>query len=57
MISLIMRPTLRHLFERTEFLGLSARVAKVLDEVGGQKIRIASQPDEDTLLALLSLPR
>jgi len=57
MISLIIRPTLRHLFERTEFLGLSARVAKVLDEVGGQKIRIASQPDEDTLLALLSLPR
>ncbi|RWD59632.1 MAG: uroporphyrinogen-III synthase [Mesorhizobium sp.] len=56
-IRLIMRPTLRHLFERTEFLTLSARVAKALEGVGGAKVRIAAQPGEDALLALLSLPR
>ncbi|MET3597002.1 MULTISPECIES: uroporphyrinogen-III synthase [Mesorhizobium] len=54
---LIRRPALRGLFENAEFLALSARVAKALAEVGGQKVRIASQPDEDALLALLSLPR
>lgn len=56
MIGLASRPALRHLFERTEFLTLSARVAKALDGIGGQKVRIAAQPDEDALLALLSLP-
>ncbi|MDG4883396.1 uroporphyrinogen-III synthase [Mesorhizobium sp. WSM4884] len=56
MIGLASRPALRHLFERTEFLTLSARVAKALDGIGGRNVRIASQPDEDALLALLSLP-
>ncbi|WP_027169100.1 uroporphyrinogen-III synthase [Mesorhizobium sp. WSM3224] len=53
---LIARPALRHLFEKTEFLALSARVAKPLDGVAGQTIRIAQRPEEDALLALLSLP-
>lgn len=57
MTSLAMRPTLRHLLERTEFLALSVRVAKALNGIGGRKVRIASRPDEDALLALLSLPR
>ncbi|PBB92231.1 uroporphyrinogen III synthase [Mesorhizobium sp. WSM3864] len=56
MIGLAMRPTLRHLFERAEFLALSVRIANALDGVGGQKVRIASQPDEDALFQLLSLP-
>ncbi|WP_192255975.1 uroporphyrinogen-III synthase [Mesorhizobium silamurunense] len=53
---LIRRPALRDLFEKAAFLALSARVAKALDGVVEQKVRIASQPDEDALLALLSLP-
>ncbi|TGQ50216.1 uroporphyrinogen-III synthase [Mesorhizobium sp. M1C.F.Ca.ET.193.01.1.1] len=57
MTHLAQRPSLKHLFENTEFLVLSARVAEALGEVGGQKVRIAAQPDEDALLALLSLPR
>ncbi|KUM23811.1 uroporphyrinogen III synthase [Mesorhizobium loti] len=51
------RPSLRGLFENAEFLALSARVAKALDGVGGQEVRIASHPDEGAMLALLSLPR
>ncbi|MBZ9886223.1 uroporphyrinogen-III synthase [Mesorhizobium sp. CA10] len=54
--SLIARPALRHLFERTEFLALSARVAEPLDGVAGDRVRIASKPEEEALLALLSLP-
>lgn len=54
---LIRRAALRGLFERAELLALSARVADALDGGAGQKVRIASQPDEDALLALLSLPR
>ena len=54
--SLVARPALRHLFENTEFLALSARVAKPLDGIVRHTIRIASRPEEDALLALLSLP-
>ncbi|RRI02606.1 uroporphyrinogen-III synthase [Mesorhizobium tamadayense] len=50
------RPALRGLFEKAAFLALSARVGNALDGIGGEKIRVASQPDEDALLALLSLP-
>ena len=55
--SLITRPALQHLFEKTEFLTLSARVAEPLGRVAGRRIQIALQPDEDALLALLSQPR
>ncbi|TPO02958.1 uroporphyrinogen-III synthase [Mesorhizobium sp. B1-1-5] len=55
--SLIARPTLRHLFEKTEFLALSARVAEPLEGFAGNRIGIASKPEEDALLALLSQPR
>ncbi|MDX8441733.1 uroporphyrinogen-III synthase [Mesorhizobium australafricanum] len=55
--SLIARLALRHLFEKTEFLTLSARVAEPLDAAAGRRIRIAPRPDEDALLALLSQPR
>ncbi|MBZ9764938.1 uroporphyrinogen-III synthase [Mesorhizobium sp. CA8] len=54
--SLIARPALRHLFEKTEFLALSARVAEPLDGVAGIRVRTASKPEEEALLALLSLP-
>ncbi|TPK93861.1 MULTISPECIES: uroporphyrinogen-III synthase [unclassified Mesorhizobium] len=54
--SLIARPALRHLFEKTEFLALSARVAKQLEEVASNRVGIASKPEEEALLALLSLP-
>ena len=54
---LIARPALRHLFEKTKFLALSARVAEPLDGLAGRTIRIAPRPDEDALLALLSQPR
>ncbi|RVD56547.1 uroporphyrinogen-III synthase [Mesorhizobium sp. M2D.F.Ca.ET.185.01.1.1] len=55
--SLIARPALKHLFEKTEFLALSSRVAEPLDGTAGRRIRIAPRPDEDALLALLSQPR
>ncbi|RWM02008.1 MAG: uroporphyrinogen-III synthase [Mesorhizobium sp.] len=54
---LIRRAALRGLFEKAELLALSARVADALDGGVGQKVRIAPQPDEEALLALLSLPR
>ncbi|PBC10610.1 uroporphyrinogen-III synthase [Mesorhizobium sp. WSM3859] len=57
LVSLIARPSLRQLFEKTEFLTLSARVAGPLHGIAGQMISIASQPEEDALLALLSQPR
>lgn len=56
LVNLLTRPTLRHLFEKTEFLTLSARVAEPLVGVAGRRIQIAPQPDEDALLALLSQP-
>lgn len=57
LVRLIARPALRHLFEETEFLTLSARVAEPMEEGAGNRVRIASQPEEDALLALLSQPR
>ena len=54
---LIGRPALSHLFETTKFLSLSARVAAPLERTAGRSIRVASQPDEDALLGLLSQPR
>lgn len=57
LVSLIARPTLRQLFEKTEFLALSARVAEPLQGIARQPIRIASKPEEDALLALLSQTR
>jgi uroporphyrinogen-III synthase len=47
------RPALRGLFEKTWFFVLSARVAAALHDIAGERLRIAPQPDEDTLLALL----
>ncbi|BCM22391.1 uroporphyrinogen-III synthase [Mesorhizobium sp. J8] len=57
LVGLMARPTLRHLFERTQFLALSARVAEPMERVAGSRIRVASQPEEEALLALLSQPR
>jgi len=56
LVSLMARPPLRHLFEKTTFFALSARVAEPLGGVAGKTMRIASEPEEDALLALLSLP-
>lgn len=57
LFKLIGRPALGHLFETTEFLSLSARVAAPLGAIAGHRIRIASQPDEDALLRLLPSSR
>ncbi|TPN83764.1 uroporphyrinogen-III synthase [Mesorhizobium sp. CU2] len=57
LVKLIERPALGHLFETTEFLALSARVAAPLDGIAGHRIRIAPHPDEDALLGLLSQTR
>jgi uroporphyrinogen-III synthase len=54
--NLMARPALRHLFERTDFFTLSQRVAEPLNGVAGRTVHIASEPEEDALLALLSLP-
>ncbi|SFO42014.1 uroporphyrinogen-III synthase [Mesorhizobium sp. NFR06] len=56
LVGLVARPALRHVFEKTQFLSLSGRVAKPLDGVVPQSIRIAPRPEEEALLALLSLP-
>lgn len=57
LVGLMARPTLRHLFEKAEFLALSTRVAQPLEGVAGNRVRIAAKPEEDALLALLSQPR
>ncbi|MER9329424.1 uroporphyrinogen-III synthase [Mesorhizobium sp. M0488] len=53
MRGLIGRPALQGLFEETRFLALSARIAAAFDDSTGNEIRIAAQPDEEALLALL----
>ncbi|RWD60900.1 uroporphyrinogen-III synthase [Mesorhizobium sp.] len=57
LIKLIARPALRQLFETTEFLTLSARIAEPIEGIAGSRVRVASQPEEEALLALLSQPR
>lgn len=47
------RPALQGLFESTRFFALSARIAAALDDTTDERINIAAQPDEDTLLGLL----
>jgi uroporphyrinogen-III synthase len=47
------RPALQGLFEKTWFFALSARIAAALDDTAGERLRIAAQPDEEALLALL----
>ncbi|WP_136618053.1 MULTISPECIES: uroporphyrinogen-III synthase [Mesorhizobium] len=51
--TLARRPALHRLFEKTWFFALSARIAAVLDDTASERIRIAAQPDEEALLALL----
>ena len=50
---LVRRPALHGLFEKTWFFALSARIAAAFDDAAGKGIRIAAQPDEQALLALL----
>ncbi|AZO40184.1 uroporphyrinogen-III synthase [Mesorhizobium sp. M7D.F.Ca.US.005.01.1.1] len=47
------RPALHGLFEKTWFFALSNRIAAILDDTASERIRIAAQPDEEALLALL----
>jgi len=47
------RPALQEAFEKTLFFALSARIAAAFDGGAGTAIRIAAQPDEEALLALL----
>ena len=51
------RPALQELFEKTLVFALSARIAAAFDDSAGKAIRIAAQPDEEALLALLPVPR
>ncbi|QPC90160.1 uroporphyrinogen-III synthase [Mesorhizobium sp. INR15] len=51
--ALAKRPALAKLFEKTQFFALSERIAGALDEAAGKEIRIAAEPDEEALLALL----
>ena len=55
--ALTSRPTLQKLFEKTWFFALSARIAAALGDSAGERLRIAEQPDEETLLALLQARR
>ena len=47
------RPALQKLFEKARFFALSARIAAALDDAAEERIRVAAQPDEEALLALL----
>ncbi|RVC11572.1 uroporphyrinogen-III synthase, partial [Mesorhizobium sp. M7A.F.Ca.CA.002.15.2.1] len=47
----------RGLFEKTWVFALSTRIAAAFDDAAGERIRIAAQPDEEALLALLQAPR
>jgi len=53
MQALTKRPALQEAFEKTMFFALSARIAAAFDDGAGTAIRIAAQPDEEALLALL----
>jgi uroporphyrinogen-III synthase len=53
MQALAKRPSLQDAFEKTRFFVLSARIATAFDDSAGNAIRIAAQPDEEALLALL----
>ncbi|SDA53576.1 uroporphyrinogen-III synthase [Mesorhizobium qingshengii] len=55
--ALTSRPTLQRLFEKTWFFALSARIAAALDNIAGERLRVAERPDEETLLALLRARR
>ncbi|MER8374583.1 uroporphyrinogen-III synthase [Mesorhizobium sp. M1406] len=47
------RPALQGLFEKTWFFALSARIAAAFGDTARERLRIAAQPDEEALLALL----
>ncbi|MER8441403.1 uroporphyrinogen-III synthase [Mesorhizobium sp. M1312] len=51
------RPALLGVFDRTVFFALSGRIAAALDDVAGDRIRIAPEPSEDALLRLLRARR
>ncbi|WP_027037390.1 uroporphyrinogen-III synthase [Mesorhizobium ciceri] len=57
MQTLAKRPALRVLFEKTWVFALSTRIAAAFDDAASERIRIAAQPDEEALLALLQAPR
>lgn len=57
MQALASRPALRGIFEDALLLALSGRIAAVLGEVAGERIRIAPEPSEDALLGLLLASR
>jgi uroporphyrinogen-III synthase len=47
------RPALAHLFRDATFLCLSQRVANAFPAVGGERIRVSPEPNEEALLSLL----
>jgi uroporphyrinogen-III synthase len=54
---LTQRSALESLLEKALFFALSARIAAAFDVSAGKAIRIAVQPDEEALLALLQTAR
>ncbi|TGQ74772.1 uroporphyrinogen-III synthase [Mesorhizobium sp. M00.F.Ca.ET.186.01.1.1] len=57
MRGLVERPALQNLFENTKVFVLSGRIAAAFGDGAGKTIRIAAQPDEEALLALLHAGR
>jgi len=51
--TLIRRPALRDLFEKTTFFALSGRIAAACESIAGSRIEIAPEPQEEALLELL----
>ncbi|CAN7274151.1 uroporphyrinogen-III synthase [Mesorhizobium amorphae] len=51
--TLIRRPALRDLFEKTVFFALSGRIAAAFESIAGSRIEIAPEPQEEALLELL----
>lgn len=54
MRALARRPALCGLFDAAMYLCLSSRIGIALESPAGEKIRVASEPNEDALLSLLS---
>ena len=54
---LIARPKMRHLFDEAKFFALSERIATAFAHHSGVIVRVAAQPTESALLALLERAR
>lgn len=53
MQALVLRPALHDIFDKALFFVLSGRIAAALDNIAAERIRVAPEPSEEALLALL----